>query len=152
MSFSNVSSDLIWEITRNQNSFLVKAKDCAGGVQFSRDPYNLTNQHSRTHAGFVNDKALSIVANEKGGVKVTSKKAGASNKPASGVSTVTFGNTTARKTYKNVARLAAKNHYRPDLRAAAVSRASAIRASQRTPKADPEKKLRGNAAKKAASA
>ena len=43
------------------NSFLVKRKQ-AGGVQFSRDPMNLVNKHSRKHAGFVNNKAIGINA------------------------------------------------------------------------------------------
>ncbi|MCJ1449407.1 MAG: hypothetical protein MMC23_009927 [Stictis urceolatum] len=38
---SNVSSDLVWEITRFNNAFLVK-RAAAGGVQLSRDPMNLT--------------------------------------------------------------------------------------------------------------
>ena len=54
------------------------------------------------------------------------------------------------RTYKAVANQAAKAGYRGDLRQAAVARASAIRRSQRTPKPDAEKKLRGNAAKRAA--
>lgn len=41
------------------NSYLCKRKQ-AGGVQFSRDPLNLTNKHSRKHAGFVNEKAIGI--------------------------------------------------------------------------------------------
>ncbi|KAK4115154.1 ribosomal protein L28e [Canariomyces notabilis] len=148
---SNVSADLIWEISRNNNSFLVKRKKTGGLVQFSRDPLNLVNLHSRKFAGFVNDKALGIVPNEKGGVQVISKKPAAANKPASGLYTVTYGgNKTARKTYKAVANQAAKNSYRPDLRQAAVARASAIRRSQRPVKPEPEKKLRGAAARRAA--
>jgi len=54
------------------------------------------------------------------------------------------------RTYKNIASLVAKSGYRPDLRSAAVARASAIRLSQRPGKPDQEKKLRGNAAKRAA--
>ncbi len=67
MTLPNVSADLIWEIVRksaalwllllrtqsltlfrlgNNNAYLVKRKG-AGGVQFSRDPMNLTNTHSR---------------------------------------------------------------------------------------------------------
>ncbi|KAL2201569.1 ribosomal L28e protein family-domain-containing protein [Corynascus similis CBS 632.67] len=146
---SNVSADLIWEVSRLQNSYLVKTKT----AQFSRDPLNLTNLHSRKFAGFVNDKAIGISANEKGGVKVISKKPAAVNKPASNLSAVTYGgNKTSRKTYRAVANQAAKNGYRPDLRAAAVARASAIRRSQRPVKPEPEPKLRGNAAKKAAAA
>lgn len=45
--------------TGKQNSYLCKRKQ-AGGVQFSRDPMNLTNKHSRKHAGFVNEKAIGI--------------------------------------------------------------------------------------------
>ncbi|KAK4250527.1 lactate/malate dehydrogenase [Corynascus novoguineensis] len=138
---SNVSADLIWEVSRRQNSYLVKTKT----AQFSRDPLNLTNLHSR--------KAIGISANEKGGVKVITKKPAAANKPASSLSTVTYGgNKSSRKTYRAVANQAAKNGYRPDLRAAAVARASAIRRSQRPVKPEPEPKLRGNAAKKAAAA
>ena len=54
------------------------------------------------------------------------------------------------RTYRAVANQAAKNGYRADLRAAAVSRASALRRAQRPVKPSPEQKLRGNAAKKAA--
>lgn len=58
----------------------------------------------------------------------------------------------AHRTYLAVANKVAKNGYRPDLRETAVQRASAIRHSQRPTKAAPEKKLRGNKAKKAAAA
>ncbi|KAK3313397.1 ribosomal protein L28e [Apodospora peruviana] len=150
MSTSNVSADLVWEITRKQNAFLVQRKT-AGGTQFSRDPYNLVNLQSRKYAGFVNDKAIGIAPGEKGGVTVVSKKAGSANKPASGlISTNYSGNKSARKTYKAVANATAKNGYRADLRQVAVARVSAIRKSQRPVKASPERKLRGNAAKKAA--
>ena len=57
---------------------------------------------------------------------------------------------TRTRTYKNIARQVAKSGYRADLRQAAVARASAIRRSQKAPKPEAEKKLRGNAAKKAA--
>ncbi|TPX10811.1 uncharacterized protein E0L32_008200 [Thyridium curvatum] len=149
MSLSNVSSDLVWEVVRSQNSFLVKRKG-AGGVQFSRDPYNLTNVHSRKHAGFVNDKAISISAGEKNGVQVTTKKAGSANKPAKSTHNASHsGAKNSRSVYKAVANLSAKNGYRPDLREAAVQRASAVRQSQRPVKPDQEKKPRGNKAKKA---
>lgn len=56
------------------------------------------------------------------------------------------------RTYQAVANQAAKNSYRPDLRSAAVERASAIRRTQLPVKPEPEAKLRGNKAKKAAAA
>ncbi|PHH80007.1 hypothetical protein CDD80_3136 [Ophiocordyceps camponoti-rufipedis] len=147
---SNVSSDMIWEVVRDNHCFLVKSKR-NGGVQFSRDPLNLTNKNSRKHAGFVNDKAIGIVPHEKGGVTVTSKKTNCANKPTGLLNKVTFGgHRPTRKTYRAVANQAAKRGYRADLRSAAVERISAIRRSQRPAKPAPEPKLRGNKAKKAA--
>merc|ERR1712093_346548 len=59
---------------------------------------------------------------------------------------------TTRKTYKAIVSSTAKSGYRPDLRAPAVARASAIRFSQRPKKDTPEAKVRGAKAKKAAAA
>ncbi|KAK2024362.1 ribosomal L28e family protein [Colletotrichum zoysiae] len=145
----NVSPDLIWEVVRSQNAFLVNRND-AGGLQLSRDPLNLVNKHSRKYAGFVNDKAIGVVPNEKGGVKVISKNQKNGNKPSKSLTEVTYGgNKSARKTYSAVARQAAAGGYRADLREAAVQRVSAIRRAQRPVKPTPEKKPRGNKAKKA---
>jgi len=147
-----VSPDLIWGVVRDQNSYLVKRKT-QGGVQFSRDPLNLVNLHSRKHAGFVNDKAMGVAANEKGGVVVTSKKSSALNKPGSSSYAVAYGGgKSSRKTYKTIANRSAKSGYRPDLRQAAVARASAIRLSQKKKKETPPPKLRGKKASEAAKA
>jgi large subunit ribosomal protein L28e len=54
------------------------------------------------------------------------------------------------RVYKAVANKVAKSGYRPDLRQAAVARASAILKSQRPVKESPEKKLRGKKAVAAA--
>ncbi|OAP56989.1 hypothetical protein AYL99_09101 [Fonsecaea erecta] len=144
----NVSGDLIWEVVRNNNAFLVKRKS-GGGVQFSRDPFNLVNKHSRKHAGFVNDKAVSIQANEKGGVTLLTKKSGSSHKPASHYNTHAYGKTTSnRKIYKSVADAVGKRSYRGDLNRDAVARASALKDSQRPKKETPEKKPRGLAGRK----
>ncbi|KAI1117122.1 ribosomal L28e family protein [Nemania sp. NC0429] len=150
MATSQVSSDLVWEIVRGNNSFLVKRK-AGGGVQLSRDPLNLTNKNSRKWAGFVNDKAIGVVPAEKGGVTVLSKKPSASHQPAKGITQTTYnGGKSTRKTYVAVANQAAKHGYRADLREAAVARASALRHSYKDTKPTPEPKLRGNKAKKAA--
>ncbi|KAI1393480.1 60S ribosomal protein L28 [Hypoxylon trugodes] len=151
LSTSNlVSADLVWEIVRNNNAYLVKRKEF-GGVQFSRDPLNLTNKSNRKNAGFVNDKAIGVQPAEKGGVKVISKKESASQKPKeSSIETTHSGGQATRKIYKTVANQTAKSGYRADLREAAVARVSAIRQSQKDPKPTPEKKPRGAKAKKAA--
>jgi len=149
---SQVSSDLIWEITRSNNSYLVK-RTTGGGAQLSRDPLNLKNVHSRKYAGFVNDKAVGVLpAGEKGGVTLITKKPSQTQRPASAAHKTTFGgNKSTRKTYKGIASTIAKSGYRSDLRAEAVARASAIRRSQRPVKASTaEPKLRGKKAQAAA--
>merc|ERR1712000_586115 len=119
---SQVSSDLIWEIVGAQNAFLVKRAQ-SGGVRFSRDPMNLV---------------------DKGGVTLVTKKQKHTQKPGAAAHKTTFGgNKTTRKTYKAIVSSTAKSGYRPDLRAPAVARASAIRFSQRPKKDTPEAKVRG---------
>ncbi|MCJ1323010.1 hypothetical protein MMC15_008361 [Xylographa vitiligo] len=128
----NVSADLIWEIARANNAFLVKRRS-GGGVQFSRDPFNLVNKHSRKHAGFVNDKTKH------------------SNRPIANINEVKFGaDRSGPKVYKNIVNVTAKQGYRPDLRRDAVARASAIKMSSRPVKETTEKKARGAKAKRAA--
>jgi large subunit ribosomal protein L28e len=80
------------------------------------------------------------------------KKSDKANKPASSLQTTTFGSgKSTRKTYAGIVNSTTKRSYRPDLRADAVSRASAIRKSQKTvTKADRPAKLRGAKAKAAA--
>ncbi|KAF6830500.1 60S ribosomal protein L28e [Colletotrichum plurivorum] len=146
----NVSSDLIWEVVRSQNAFLVKRADI-GGLQLSRDPLNLTNKHSRKVCSTLLNSAIGVVPNEKGGVKVISKNQKNTNKPAQGTTEVTYGgNKSTRKTYKAVALQAANGGYRADLREAAVQRVSALRRAQKPVKPEAEKKPRGVKAKKAA--
>ncbi|KAJ9242780.1 hypothetical protein DTO271D3_3736 [Paecilomyces variotii] len=146
---SNVSNDLIWQITRNQNAFLVK-RPSAGGVQFSRDPLNLINKNSFKYAGYSNNKAVGVQPTEKGGVVFISKTSGKPQQPAQSINTVTWGpNASNRKIYKGVANNTAKNGYRADLREEAVARVSAIRRSQRPKKDTPPAKVRGAKARAA---
>ncbi|KAF2719623.1 ribosomal protein L28e [Polychaeton citri CBS 116435] len=149
--YESLSPDLVWEAVRNNNAYLVKRKQ-AGGVQFSRDPLNLVNKHSRKYEGFVNPQAIGIQpdGNTVSLITKTSKQ----NQPASAYQTSSFSSTTpSRKLYKSVVNSTAKKGYRADLRAQAVARASAVKLSQReTKKGAQEKKLRGSKARKAAAA
>ena len=70
-----------WENAGTNNAYLTKRKT-GGGVQFSRDPFNLTNKHSRKQGGFVNDKAVSVQPNGEKGVTLKTKKSKGVNKPA----------------------------------------------------------------------
>ncbi|KAF2205155.1 ribosomal protein L28e [Delitschia confertaspora ATCC 74209] len=149
---SNISSDLIWEVTRGHSASLVKTKT-AGGQQFSRDPLNLKNQYRRKYEGMVSDKAIGVLPAENGGVKLLTKKTNKSHAPASALQISTFGPAkSTRKTYSAIVNSTTKRSYRPDLRASAVARASAIRKSQKPVKEEKPAKLRGAKARAAASA
>ncbi|EGP84881.1 unnamed protein product [Zymoseptoria tritici ST99CH_1A5] len=146
-----LSTDLIWEVTRNSNSFLVKRKQ-GDRVQFSRDPLNLTNKHSRKYVGYANAQAIGIQP-DSNTITVTTKTRN-QNQPAKLYHSASYSaSTPTRKLYKSIVSSTAKKGYRPDLRAEAVSRASAIRQSQREKKESKRVvKPRGVKAKKAAEA
>ncbi|KAL1626524.1 putative 60s ribosomal protein l28 [Diplodia seriata] len=145
----NVSADLVWEVTRNTSAFLLKRKQ-AGGVQFSRDPLNLTNKHARKVRIALTANhllAYGIQPSKNGGVEFTIKKANKANKPASAIQTTTFGpSTSSRKVYKNIINSTVKRHYRADLQKEAVARASAIKHAQKPVKTEKPAKLRGKKA------
>ncbi|KAJ5675887.1 hypothetical protein N7462_008784 [Penicillium macrosclerotiorum] len=158
---ANVSNDLIWLITRNQNASLVR-RNTGGGSQLSRDSLNLVNKHSFKYSG-LNTKVpiltsyipaphlfslwrkplafrlLRTVASSS-----PSRSPETPQQPASNWVTVTYGpKTSTRKIYKGVANLTARYGYRADLREEAVARVSAVRRSQRPKKDTAAPKLRG---------
>ncbi len=59
-----ISDDLIWEITRNWNCYLVGNHN----TQFSRDPLNLTGLNTKKDSGLANTKALGV------GFEITERK------------------------------------------------------------------------------
>ncbi|KAF3403476.1 putative 60S ribosomal protein L28e [Penicillium rolfsii] len=139
----NVSNELIWQITRNQNAYLVR-RNTGGGSQFSRDPLNLVNKHSQKYAGFANNKAVGVQSLEDGSIAVTTKKPNNTQQPAKSLVTVTYGpKTSTRKIYKGVASKTAQHGYRADVREEAVARVSALRRTQQPKKDTPAPKPRG---------
>ncbi|KAI4834023.1 hypothetical protein E4T45_10139, partial [Aureobasidium sp. EXF-8846] len=134
----------------HNNALLVK-RNQAGGVQFSKDPLNLTNLHSRKYSSLANPQAIGIEA--KGDkIVVSTKIANNSSKPAKSYSTTTFKSTTpSRKLINNAVSGSTKRGYRQDLHMEAIQRASAVKKSTRAVKASNKvTKLRGGKAKKAA--
>ncbi|KAL6703125.1 hypothetical protein ACN47E_010187 [Coniothyrium glycines] len=145
---TTISHDLAWEVTKGHSATLVKRPN---GVQFSRDPLNLKNLYSRKYEGQIANKAIGILPGKEGGVTLLIKKADKHHQPATSIQTTTFGpSRSTRKTYAGIVNSTTKRNYRPDLRQDAVARASAIRKSQKTVKADKQKKLRGKKAEAAA--
>ncbi|PWN26319.1 ribosomal protein L28e, partial [Jaminaea rosea] len=137
------SQDLQWLLTRQSSSFIVKQKGL--GKVFSREPNNLAAIHSYTYSGIVNDKSVGIEAAPKGrGVVVSTRKTkSAPNQVANTRSEYVVKKGGSRRAAGKVANIVAKNGYRPDLRKAAVARASMIMRSQRSRKAPYARKARG---------
>lgn len=70
------SNSLIWELTKNYSTYLVKRKECA--TSFSTDPFNLTNKHNFKDSGLAHERSLGIsleagVGNKKKGPKAVFK-------------------------------------------------------------------------------
>lgn len=147
-----------------------------GGVQFSRDPLNLTNKHSRKvhiqpdpasplssptrssryaqiltlskqYSSLANSRAIGIKAGPDNTVVVSTKVAKNANKPAKAVHTSTFkASTPSRKLYRSVVNSTVKKGYRQDLLEDAVKRASTVKHTAKEVKPAAEPKLRGKKA------
>ncbi|ORZ04917.1 ribosomal protein L28e [Absidia repens] len=139
-----MSSALVWELIKNNNSFLVKRD----GLQLSSEPSNLTNLHSFKYSGLANEKTVAIQAAPRG-VKVTTKKTKKANSPAKSVNSVVIAKG-RRQTAKSVANLIARSKYRPDLLKAALARASAVISTQQPVKAKNLRPAKGVRAEKKA--
>ncbi|CAJ0640868.1 15239_t:CDS:2 [Entrophospora sp. SA101] len=136
-----MSTDLIWLLVKNNNSFLIKHN----GVQFSSEPNNLTNSNSFKHSGLANKKSIGISPEPKGrGVVVTTKTKGVSYKPAKNTRKVVLSKG-IRKSAKSIANSLTRAGYRPDLRKEALARMSAIYESQKPNKVHKKKTGRRHA-------
>lgn len=129
---SNYSSDLFWEITRNNSSHIVKRGTGTSKVIFSKEPMNLTNKHTRTQSGLVNEKAIGVQpASDRGVILIIKTRNETNGRKPKALFKQTCLKHTNRQVYGAVVNSAAKQHYRPDLLQDAVVRASAILRSQR---------------------
>ena len=59
---STMSSDLVWELVKKNNRFLVKRD----GAQFSGEPFNLKNQNSFKYSGLANTRAVNVALSKDG--------------------------------------------------------------------------------------
>ena len=72
----HMSADLIWQLVKNNNSFLVKRgrTNRSGCVQFSREPGNVMGVNSFKYSGLACGKTISIGTSEDGkNVTLTTK-------------------------------------------------------------------------------
>ncbi|KAJ1476545.1 ribosomal protein L28e [Baffinella frigidus] len=117
----NCSPDLLWMLVRKNNAFMVK-KDM-GRIQFSKEPYNLTNQNSFKFSGLCNSKAADIQGAENGVVLGIKSQKG-KNSPAKLYKTTKCARDFTRD-FRRVAKCIKNTvggYYRPDLSRAALTR------------------------------
>jgi len=79
-------ADLLWYLTRNTNSFVVKRN----GVALTSEPFNLTNTHRLSTSGLLKQKALGLKTTPKGDIVLKKKVAGHDNRPGSSVSSLSL--------------------------------------------------------------
>jgi len=134
-----MSASLLWSLIRDNSSFLVKNKP--NGLVFSREANNLRNVNSFSSNGLIHKKTMNISAGKKG-VIVTTKNV---RKTKSGKKFNTVKLTRHPRAINKSIQGIAKT-YRPDLKLAALRRATALLKTKRTK--DIYKRLKGKIGKK----
>ena len=140
---ATVPGPLIWEIVKKNNSFLVKQfGNGSQSVQFSKEPNNLYNLNSYKHSGLANKKTVTIQAGgEDQSVLLATAKTKKQAKPAS-----LLHKSVMKKDFNRMAKAVRNqvgdNHYRPDLKSAALARLSVVHRSLKVAKSGAKKKNR----------
>ncbi|KAK6236440.1 hypothetical protein SCA6_011777 [Theobroma cacao] len=140
---ATVPGQLIWEIVKKNNCFLVKEFGRGNAsVQFSKESNNLYNLNSYKHSGLANKKTVIIQYGGKDqSVLLATSKTKKQNKPAS-----LLHKSVMRKEFPRMAKAVvnqvADNYYRPDLKKAALARLSAVHRSLKVAKSGVKKRNR----------
>ncbi|XP_073125941.1 large ribosomal subunit protein eL28z-like [Henckelia pumila] len=137
-----VPGQLIWEIVKKNNCFLVKEfGNGTAGVKFSKEPNNLCNIHSYKYSGLANKKTVTIQPSKDQSVLLATAKTKKQNKPRhllhKSVMKKEF-----RRMAKAVSNQVADNYYRPDLKKAALARLSVVNRSLKVAKSGVKKRNR----------
>ncbi|KAH8959563.1 hypothetical protein BDL97_06G083100 [Sphagnum fallax] len=135
------STDLVWLLVKNNNKFLVKRNgNSNASVTFSSEANNLYNLNSFKYSGLANKKTVAVEAGEGLSVVLATTKTKKANKPSSLVHRSHLKKD-FRKMAKTVVNQVVTNGYRPDLKAAALARLSAVHKSLRVAKRGSTKKV-----------
>nr|GMD33759.1 60S ribosomal protein L28-1-like [Ipomoea batatas]GMD38720.1 60S ribosomal protein L28-1-like [Ipomoea batatas] len=137
-----VPGQLVWEIVKKNNSFLVKEfGNGTAGVVFSKEPNNLCNLHSYKHSGLANKKTVTIQGGKDQSVLLATTKTKKQNKPAN-LHNKSVMKKEFRRMAKAVTNQVADNYYRPDLKKAALARLSIVNRSLKIAKSGCKKRNR----------
>ncbi|KAM7471809.1 hypothetical protein LguiA_009992 [Lonicera macranthoides] len=140
---ATVPGQLIWEIVKKNNSFLVKEfGNGTQSVQFSKESNNLYNLNSYKHSGLANKKTVTIQPGGKDhSVLLATSRTKKQNKPASLLNKSIMKKEFSRMA-KAVKNQVVDNYYRPDLKKAALARLSAVSRSLKLAKSGVKKRNR----------
>ncbi|KAL0747504.1 hypothetical protein Bca101_029506 [Brassica carinata] len=140
---ATVPGQLIWEIVKSNNCFLVKQFGRGNAkVQFSKEQNNLCNLNSYKHSGLANKKTVTIQpADKEQGVVLATTKTKKQNKPKVSVNKSILKKEFPRMS-KAVANQVDDNYYRPDLKKFALARLSVISKSIRVAKSGAKQRNR----------
>uniref|UniRef100_A0A2K6EWY0 Large ribosomal subunit protein eL28 n=1 Tax=Propithecus coquereli TaxID=379532 RepID=A0A2K6EWY0_PROCO len=117
-----MSAHLQWMVVRNCSSFLIQRNK----QTYRTEPSNLKARNSFRYNGLIHRKTVGVEPAADGkGVVVVMKRRSGQRKPATSYVPTTI-NKNARATLSSIRHMIRKNKYRPDLRMAAIRRASAI--------------------------
>ncbi|KAJ1411138.1 Ribosomal L28e/Mak16 [Sesbania bispinosa] len=140
---ATVPGQLVWEIVKRNNSFLVKEFGRGTqSVQFSKEPNNLFNLNSFKYSGLANKKTVTIQpAGKDQSVVLATTKTKKQNKPAA-----LLHKSVMKKEFRRMAKAVqnqvSDNYYRPDLKKAAHARLSAVNRSLKVAKSGVKKRNR----------
>ncbi|MBA0720146.1 hypothetical protein Golax_007783 [Gossypium laxum] len=138
-----VPGQLIWEVVKKNNCFLVRQFGRGtASLQFSKEPNNLYNLHSYKHSGLANKKTVTIQSGGKDqSVLLATTKTKKQNKPSA-----LLHKSLMKKEFPRMAKAVKNqvtdNYYRPDLTKAALARLSAVHRSLKVAKSGVKKRNR----------
>ncbi|WCJ39608.1 60S ribosomal protein L28-2 [Euphorbia peplus] len=139
---ATVPGQLIWEMVKSNNCFLVKQFGRgSASLQFSKEPNNLYNLNSFKHSGLANKKTVSIQPGKDQSVVLATTKTKKQNKPAALLHKSVMKKEFTRMA-KSVANQVGDNYYRPDLKSAALARLSVVHRSLKVSKSGVKKRNR----------
>lgn len=121
-----VASSLVWELTKNHNSFIRKRGNGktkrAGSVVFSVEKGNIKSLNQHKYSGLANDTVYDVVATEDGRAALLKKSASKANAPSKSMATIALNKADFRKVEKTIKNSTSAVFYRRDLEAAALGK------------------------------
>jgi large subunit ribosomal protein L28e len=131
----NVPDQLVWEIVRKNNSFLVKKNGHtkrSGAVQFSSEKGNLKSLNMLKYSGIANSKTIDVIADEDNRAMLVTKVASKAGKK-SALKTESI-NRDFRRAEKILLRQTTDVYYRRDLKNAALAKFTKVYQANRRAK------------------